>query len=139
MVIRRRGVPDAGDAAKRERQRAPAEPVPRPPPGFFGFLDGVLGSEVKTRRLGYLVRQFAGGISFILVALAGLGYILAYNAPITTKTGISLGSVVVVTIGGYGLRRWRARKLASAVKPSTGGDKDDEKSADSLTAVSTAR
>jgi|SRR5580658_5166183 hypothetical protein len=138
MVIRRRGVPDAGDAAKRERQRAPAEPVPRPPPGFFGFLDGVLGSEVKTRRLGYLVRQFAGGISFILVALAGLGYILAYNAPIATKTGISLGSVVVVTVGGFGLRRWRATRLASAVKPPT-GDQDDENSADSLTAVSTAR
>jgi hypothetical protein len=138
MVSRRRGVPDAGDAAKRERRRAPAEPVPRPPPGFFGFLDSVLRSEVKTRRLGYLVRQFAGGISFIVVTLAGLGYVLAYNAPIAAKTGISLGSVVVVTVGGFGLRRWRVKRLASAVNPST-GDRDDENSAHSLTAVSTTR
>jgi hypothetical protein len=138
MVSRRRGALDARDAAKRERQRAPAEPVPRPPPGFLGFLDSVLGSEVKTRRLGYLVRQFAGGISFILVALVGLGYILAYNAPIETKTSISLGSVVMVTIGGFGLRRWRAKRLASAVKPPT-GDQDDENSAHSLPAGSTTR
>jgi hypothetical protein len=138
MVSRRRGVPDAGDVAKRRRRRAPAEPVPRPPPGFFGFLDSVLGSEVKTRRLGYLVRQFAGGISFILVALVGLGYILAYNAPIAARAGISLGSVIMVTVGGFGLRRWRAKRLASAVDPST-GDLDDENSAHSLTAVSTTR
>ena len=89
-----------------------------------------LGSEVKTRRLGYLVRQFAGGISFILVALVGLGYILTYNAPIETKASISLGSVVMVTIGGFGLRRLRAKRVASAVKPST-GDQDGENSSHS--------
>jgi hypothetical protein len=130
MVSRRRGVPDAGRTAKRERQRAPAEPASNPPPGFLEFLDIVLGSDVKTRRLGYLVRQFAGSISVILVVLVGLTYILVYKAPFEIKTGISLGSVVMVTVGGLGLQRRRARQLALSIKPPT-VDGDDEDSAHS--------
>jgi len=124
MVGRRHEAPDAGEAAERERQRAPAQPASKPSLGFLGFLDVVLGSEVKTRRLGYLVWQFAGGISFILVALAGLGYLMAYKASIEIKTGISLGSIIIVTSGGLGLQRWRAKRLASGVKPPT-EDQDD--------------
>lgn len=126
MVGRRRESLDAGEVAGRERaNRPPAQPASKPSPGFLGFLDVVLGSEVKTRRLGYLVWQFAGGISFVLIALAGLGYIMAYKASIEIKTGISLASIVIVTSGGLGLQRWRAKRPASGVKPPT-EDQDDE-------------
>lgn len=125
MVGRRREAPDAREAAERERQWAAAQSIPQPSPGFLGFLDVVLGSEVKTRRLGYLVWQFAGGISFVLMALAGLGYIMAYRASIEIKTGIGLGSIIMVTSGGLGLRHLRAKRLASGIKPPT-EDQDDE-------------
>jgi hypothetical protein len=125
MVGRRREAPDAGEPADREHQRTPAQPASKPSPGFLGFLDVVLGSELKTRRLGYLVWQFAGGISFVLIALIGLGYIISYHAPIGVRAGIGLGSIIMVTTGGIGLRHRRAKRLVPKIMPPT-EDHDDE-------------
>lgn len=58
-------------------------------------------------------------------ALAGLGYIMAYKASIEIKTGIGLCSIVMVTSGGFGLQRWRAKRLAAGMKHPT-EDPDDE-------------
>jgi hypothetical protein len=126
MVGRRREAPDIGQVAERERQQA-AQPDPKPPPGFLGFLDTVLGSEVKTRRLGYLVWQFAGGMTFVLVAMAGLGYIVSYKASIEIKTVVVLCSIITVTTGSLGLRRRRAKRLTSGIKPAPEDQGDEDR------------
>lgn len=130
MVGPRREPPPAGELAVRERQRAPAESDSKPLPGVLGFLDGVLGSEAKTRRLAYLFWQFAGGVSLILVTLGAFEYLMTYKSPVELKMGISIGSVAMVITGGIGLLRWRVKRILSASKPPI-ADQGDEKPAHS--------
>jgi hypothetical protein len=69
--------------------------------GFWDFLYATISSDVKTHRLAFLIQQAALGVVFMLTPLAGLLYILAYQAPVIAKISVTCGSIFVVTAGSF--------------------------------------
>ena len=94
------GEPDAGSVQPR-----------RTGAGFLPFLERVLDSEAKTRRLGFLVRQVGVVIVAVLISLAAVGYILMYKSSIWVKIAVLAGSIVLIILGRFwSISRWARRK-----------------------------
>jgi hypothetical protein len=80
-------------------------------PAIFEFLDRILSSEEKTRRLGYLIQLVILGI----IASAGLLFALTNKAPPDIKYSLAGGSALLITCGRMLLNmdsNRRARKAA---------------------------
>ena len=94
------GEPDAGSVEPR-----------RTGAGFLPFLERVLDSEDKTRRLGYLVRQVGVVIFAVLISLAAVGYILMYKSSIWVKIGVAVGATLLIILGRFwSIARWARRQ-----------------------------
>jgi hypothetical protein len=77
------------------------------------FLDHILSSEDKTRRLGYLIQQ----IMLAIIAFAGLVYVIMDRAPVDVKYGVAGGSALLITGGRIILNMNSRRRAAQAGRP----------------------
>jgi hypothetical protein len=102
---------------ERERQRAGLNAASQggvQPVSLYGFLDGVVNDEDKTRRLGYLIRQVGFVIAVILVSAAAAGYVLMYKVPVPVKAGVGGGSTLFIILGTLAIRISRTARRRRA-------------------------
>ena len=83
------------------------------------FIDGVVGNEDKTRRLGVLM--CAAGVAVGLAVAPALAIItlVLFKAPIWAKFTISGGSIALSVLGTFSFTRLRRARNRRKIEPIT--------------------